>query len=117
MLARSEGAYHLRKTRLLRARFCFCFDTCLVLTEYQTKLYDCFRYQFDTNSMTHGEFSMETEMVENEIVFTLRVSATLNEKLVKSAKTENRSRQAQIVYLLNKHFETANSSGKKEKAK
>ena len=60
---------------------------------------------------------MSVEITETETVFTLRVSQTLNEKLIGEAKTENRSRQAQIVYLLNKHFETPVSNGKKEKTK
>ena len=60
---------------------------------------------------------MSPEITETETVFTLRVPQTLNEKLIGEAKTENRSRQAQIVYLLNKHFETPICNGKKEKAK
>ena len=60
---------------------------------------------------------MSPEITETETVFTLRVPQTLNEKLIGEAKTENRSRQAQIVYLLNKHFETPMGNGKKEKAK
>ncbi len=60
---------------------------------------------------------MSPENTETETVFTLRVPQTLNEKLIGEAKTESRSRQAQIVYLLNKHFETPIGNGKKEKTK
>ena len=60
---------------------------------------------------------MNGEITETETVFTLRVPRVLNEKLIGEAKTENRSRQAQIVYLLNKHFETPVSNGKNEKTK
>ena len=60
---------------------------------------------------------MSPENTETETVFTLRVPQTLNEKMIGQAKTENRSRQAQIVYLLNKHFETRVGIGKKEKTK
>jgi hypothetical protein len=58
------------------------------------------------------------ETVAAETVFTLRVPQTLNEKLIVEARSENRSRQSHIVYLLNKHFENAaDKSGKKEKTK
>lgn len=60
---------------------------------------------------------MSSENTETETVFTLRVPRVLNEKLIGAAKTENRSRQAQIVYLLNKHFETPVGKGVKEKTK
>ena len=60
---------------------------------------------------------MSPETTETETVFTLRVPRRLNEKLVGEAKTESRSRQAQIVYLLNKHFETPHENAKKEKTK
>lgn len=60
---------------------------------------------------------MSRETTDTETVFTLRLSRHLNEKLIGEAKTESRSRQAQIVYLLNRHFETPHGSGKKEKAR
>lgn len=66
---------------------------------------------------------MITETTQTETNFTLRVPAALNEKLVAEARAENRSRQAHIVYLLNKHFEKANDAdgggekNKKEKTK
>lgn len=43
--------------------------------------------------------------MRTETVFSLRLTSALNEKLVAEARAENRSRQAHIVYLLNKHFE------------
>ena len=51
------------------------------------------------NSSSNGDGGAE------EIVFTLRISAALNEKLIAEATAKKRSRAAQIVYLLEKAFE------------
>ncbi len=47
---------------------------------------------------------MSLEITQEEIFFTLRVPAELNEKLVAEAVAEKRSRQSHILYLLEKHF-------------
>ena len=61
---------------------------------------------------------METETTMNIL---LTVPIELNKKLCADAQKEHRSRQAQIIYLLQKNFEsekqTPNGNGKKEKAK
>lgn len=47
---------------------------------------------------------METQTTTEEITFSLRIPCELNEKITTDA--ERRSRQAHIVYLLEKFFET-----------
>jgi hypothetical protein len=59
---------------------------------------------------------METETMN----ILLTIPSELNVKLCADAAKEHRSRQAHIVYLLEKNFketETPNGRGKKEKAK
>jgi len=57
---------------------------------------------------------METQ----EITFSLKLPAELNEKILRKAEQERRSRQAQIIYSLEQIFvETPNGNGKKEKVK
>ena len=61
---------------------------------------------------------METQTATEEITFSLRISGELNEKIIAAAQKEKRSRQAQIVYSLEKLFaEAPQESGKKEKTK
>ena len=61
---------------------------------------------------------METQTATEEITFSLRISGELNEKIIAAAQKEKRSRQAQIVYSLEKLFEDApDERGKKEKTK
>ena len=60
---------------------------------------------------------METQTAPEEITFSLRIPVELNEKIVADADKERRSRQQQIVYLLEKLFETPNGNGKKEPKK
>ncbi len=49
--------------------------------------------------------------ISDEVVFTLRISRELNNKLVAEAENERRSRQGQIVYLLEKSFERREANG------
>jgi len=57
---------------------------------------------------------METQ----EITFSLKVPVELNEKILREAEKERRSRQAQIIYSLEQIFvESPNGNGKKERAK
>ncbi len=57
---------------------------------------------------------METQ----EITSSLKVPVELNEKILREAEKERRSRQAQIIYSLEQIFvESPNGNGKKEKAK
>lgn len=57
---------------------------------------------------------METQ----EITFSLKIPQDLNEKILRKAEEERRSRQAQIVYSLEQLFTDApNGNGKKEKTK
>jgi len=57
---------------------------------------------------------METQ----EITFSLKVPVELNEKILREAEKERRSRQAQIIYSLEQIFvESPNGNGKKETAK
>ncbi len=56
---------------------------------------------------------METETFN----ILLTVPNELNEKLCAEAEKEKRSRQAHIVYLLEKNFETPDANRKKEKGK
>lgn len=49
--------------------------------------------------------------ISDEVVFTLRISRDLNNKLVAEAENERRSRQGQIVYLLEKSFERREAKG------
>ena len=57
---------------------------------------------------------METQ----EITFSLKVPVELNEKILREAEKERRSRQAQIIYSLEQIFvESPNGNGKKEKTK
>ncbi len=57
---------------------------------------------------------METQ----EVTFSLKVPVELNEKILRKAEAERRSRQAQIIYSLEQLFTDApNGNGKKEKAK
>lgn len=60
---------------------------------------------------------IEIEDDQAEITFSLRVPVDLNEKICRQAQTEKRSRQAHIVYLLEKFFETPVGNGKKEAKK
>ncbi len=59
---------------------------------------------------------METETKE---IFrtTIDLPADLNAKLLQSCEKSKRSRHAEMIYLLEKVFETPNGNGKKEKAK
>lgn len=50
---------------------------------------------------------METQTAAGEITFSLRISNGLNEKIIADAQKEKRSRQAHIVYSLEKLFEEA----------
>ena len=56
---------------------------------------------------------MDARQTAEEIKFSLRIPVELNEKICAEAESERRSRQAHIVYLLEKLFETGR--GKKEK--
>lgn len=49
--------------------------------------------------------------ISDEVVFTLRISRDLNNKLIAEAENERRSRQGQIVYLLEKSFERREANG------
>ena len=61
---------------------------------------------------------METPMTAEEITFSLRIPGELNEKIIAAAQREKRSRQAHIVYSLEKLFADApDGNGKKEKTK
>ena len=60
---------------------------------------------------------METQTTPEEITFSLRISSELNERICADAQKEKRSRQAHIVYSLEKLFETPNGNGKKEPKK
>ncbi len=48
---------------------------------------------------------------------TIDLPATLNEKLLRRCAETKRSRHAEMVFLLEKSFETPVGNGKKEKAK
>lgn len=50
---------------------------------------------------------MESLPTAAEITFSLRISSALNEKIVAEAHRQKRSRQAHIVYSLEKLFENA----------
>jgi len=57
---------------------------------------------------------METQ----EITFSLKIPIELNERILRKAEQERRSRQAQIIYSLEQLFvETPNGNGKKERTK
>lgn len=57
---------------------------------------------------------METQ----EITFSLKIPIELNEKILRKAEAERRSRQSQIVFSLEQLFADAgNGNGKKEKTK
>ena len=62
---------------------------------------------------------MEIQTATEEVTFSLRISGELNEKIIRAAHREKRSRQAQIVYSLEKMFAGAfePASGSKEKTK
>jgi predicted HicB family RNase H-like nuclease len=61
---------------------------------------------------------METQKATGEITFSLRISGELNEKIIAAAQKEKRSRQAHIVYSLEKLFaDTPEAKGEKEKTK
>ncbi len=51
-----------------------------------------------------------------DITFSLRVPNELNEKLCVEAETKRRTRQSQILFMLEQYFENANGS-KREKKK
>ena len=61
------------------------------------------------------------KILEPRQTTTTNVLCTLPDSLVVSlqteAKKENRSRHAQIIFILQKYFETPNGNGKKEKSK
>jgi len=59
---------------------------------------------------------METQTAP-EITFSLKIPVELNAQIVAAAEIERRSRQAHIVYLLEKLFDKTPTNGKKEKAK
>lgn len=61
---------------------------------------------------------METQTAAEEITFSLRISGELNAQIIAAAQKEKRSRQAQIVYSLEKLFtDESEGNGKKEKTK
>ena len=60
---------------------------------------------------------METQTAPEEITFSLRIPVELNERIIADAKPERRSRQAHIVYLLEKLFEPRDGDGEKETKK
>ena len=58
------------------------------------------------------------EVKENKIVrTTIDLPANLHEKILAEADKEKRSRHSQMVYALEKYFETPHENGKREKAK
>ena len=58
------------------------------------------------------------EVKENKIVrTTIDLPANLHEKILAEADKEKRSRHSQMVYALEKFFETPNGDGKREKTK
>jgi hypothetical protein len=91
------------------------------------KVLICLWYSNHTKKKSGG-FFMETQRTAaaaaaaEEITFSLRISGELNEKIIAAAREEKRSRQAHIVYSLEKLFADAaplaeSGIGKKEKAK
>ena len=58
---------------------------------------------------------MGTQTAPEEITFSLRIPIELNQKIIADARREKRSRQAQIVFTLEKFFEMRD--GKREKTK
>jgi hypothetical protein len=76
------------------------------------------RYRIDTKLTNEGFMSIETiaptrrasagnngDKAAEEVVFTLRISSELNEKLIAEATVKKRSRAAQIIYMLEQAFE------------
>ena len=58
------------------------------------------------------------EAKENKIVrTTIDLPQNLHEKILAEADKEKRSRHSQMVYALEKYFETPNGNGKKERAR
>lgn len=56
---------------------------------------------------------METETKET-VIFTLRISSGLNERIIAEAKKQKRSRQAQIEIALEGIFENGDKKGSKK---
>lgn len=59
---------------------------------------------------------METEKAEI-VRTTIDLPAELNAKLLRNCEKTKRSRHAEMIYLLEKSFDTPNGNGKREKTK